>query len=113
MRGVISYIGRNRSLLVGTLILLALILFVAIGNLFVDTEDARALSVPSLRPPSWTYPFGTDRQGRDLFAVMVALIPFLARRIVTGEIGSSMMTVVHTVGAALGSFKGIPSSKKG
>ena len=32
-----------------------------------------------------------------LFAVMVALIPFLARRIVTGEIGSSMMTVVHTV----------------
>ena len=37
-----------------------------------------------------------------LFAVMVALIPFLARRIVTGEIGSSMMTVVHTVSAALG-----------
>jgi hypothetical protein len=39
-----------------------------------------------------------------LFAVMVALIPFLARRIVTGEIGSSMMTIVHTVTAAVGSF---------
>ena len=33
---------------------------------------------------------------------MVALIPFLARRIVTGEIGSSMMTVIHTVSAAFG-----------
>ena len=40
-----------------------------------------------------------------LFAVMVALIPFVARRIVTGEIGSSMMTVVHAVTAALGAFK--------
>ncbi len=48
-----------------------------------------------------------------LFAVMVALIPFLARRIVTGEIGSSMMTVVHTVGAALGSFKVKPGRGDG
>jgi len=39
-----------------------------------------------------------------LFAVMVALIPFLARRIVTGEIGSSMLTIVHTVSAAVGNF---------
>jgi hypothetical protein len=39
-----------------------------------------------------------------LFAVMVALIPFLARRIVTGEIGSSMMMIVHTVSSAVGSF---------
>ena len=46
-----------------------------------------------------------------LFAVMVALIPFLARRIVTGEIGSSMMTVVHTVSTALGAVKGFPSPR--
>jgi hypothetical protein len=39
-----------------------------------------------------------------LFAVMVALIPFLARRIVTGEIGSSMMMIVNTVTSAVGSF---------
>lgn len=39
-----------------------------------------------------------------LFAVMVALIPYLARRIVTGEIGSSMMTIVHTVSSALGAI---------
>jgi hypothetical protein len=32
------------------------------------------------------------------------LIPFLARRIVTGEIGSSMMMIVNTVSSAVGSF---------
>jgi peptide/nickel transport system permease protein len=76
---VIAYTARNRSLLVGTLLLLALVLFVVIGRLFVDTEDARALSAPSLRPPSWDYPFGTDRQGRDLLAVMVAGTPLTLR----------------------------------
>jgi hypothetical protein len=40
-----------------------------------------------------------------LFAVMVALIPFLARRIVTGEIGSSMLTVIYTVSSAMGAVK--------
>lgn len=79
LRRAISYIGRNRSLLVGTLLLLALALFVVVGRLFVDTEDARALSAPSLRPPSWDYPFGTDRQGRDLLAVMVAGTPLTLR----------------------------------
>lgn len=77
--GVIAYIARNRSLLVGSLLLLVLLLFVVVGRFFVDTEDARALSVPSLRPPSWEYPFGTDRQGRDLFAVMVAGTPLTLR----------------------------------
>jgi peptide/nickel transport system permease protein len=79
MTGLISYVGRNKSLLVGSLLLLALVLFVVIGHMFVDTEDARALSAPSLRPPSADYPFGTDRQGRDLFAVMVAGTPLTLR----------------------------------
>jgi hypothetical protein len=45
--------------------------------------------------------------------VMVALIPLLARRIVTGEIGSSMMTIIHTVGTAVGSFKNVSFNSKG
>jgi peptide/nickel transport system permease protein len=79
MREVISYIARNRSLLVGTLLLLALVLFVGIGSLFVDTENARALSVPTLRSPSWEYPFGTDKNGRDLLAVMIVGTPLTLR----------------------------------
>jgi peptide/nickel transport system permease protein len=79
MRGVFSYIGRNRSLLVGTLLLTALALFVGIGTLFVDTENARSLSVPVLQAPSWDYPFGTDRTGRDLLAVMIVGTPLTLR----------------------------------
>jgi peptide/nickel transport system permease protein len=79
MRGLISYIGRNRSLLVGTLLLFSLVLFVGIGSIFVDTENARALSVPTLRPPSWEYPFGTDKNGRDLLAVMIVGTPLTLR----------------------------------
>ena len=46
-----------------------------------------------------------------LFAVMVALIPFLARRIVTGEIGSSMLAIIYTVNSALGSVKSLAMKK--
>ncbi len=42
-----------------------------IGRLFVDIEHARPVSVSPLKPPSWELPFGSDKQGRDLFAVMV------------------------------------------
>jgi peptide/nickel transport system permease protein len=95
MHDVLSYLRRNRSLLVGTLILLALVLFMVVGRLLVDTEDARALSVPSLRPPSWDYPFGTDRQGRDLFAVMVAGTPLTLRiGFIAGFLGVGIGTVL-------------------
>ena len=54
-------------------------LFLVVGAFTVDTANAQALSVPALQPPSWDYPFGTDRQGRDLLAVMVAGTPLTLR----------------------------------
>jgi peptide/nickel transport system permease protein len=71
--------GRNTSLVVGIALLSVLVLFVGLGHVFVDTSKSRALSAPVLRPPSWTYPFGTDRQGRDLLATMVAGTPLTLR----------------------------------
>ena len=71
MQGFVRYLRRNTSLVVGSGLLLFLLLFVVIGHFIVDVEDARALSVRPLQPPSARYPFGTDRQGRDLLAVMV------------------------------------------
>ncbi len=73
------YLRRNPSLLVGSLLLGLLVLFMGIVRLCVDTSNARALSVPALQPPSLTYPFGTDRQGRDLLATMVAGTPLTLR----------------------------------
>ena len=100
MRAAYSYLRRNPSLAVGIALLAALALFVVIGNLLVDTEDARPLSAPTLRPPSSDYPFGTDRQGRDLLAVMVAGAPLTLRiGFVAGFLGVGVGTVLAFVAA--------------
>jgi peptide/nickel transport system permease protein len=72
---MIRYLRRNPSLAVGIFLLTVLVLFCVAGRFFIDPEDARPLSVAALQPPSWEYPFGTDRQGRDLFAAMVVGTP--------------------------------------
>jgi peptide/nickel transport system permease protein len=100
MRAAYSYLRRNPSLAVGIALLAALALFVVIGNLLVDTEDARPLSAPALRPPSSDYPFGTDRQGRDLLAVMVAGTPLTLRiGFVAGFLGVGLGTVLAFIAA--------------
>lgn len=97
---VIRYIRRNPSLAFGIVLLAILILFVLIGSLIVDTEDARPLSAPALRPPSADYPFGTDRQGRDLFAVMVVGTPLTLRiGFIAGVLGVGLGTVLAFIAA--------------
>src|ERR1700722_18227749 len=76
---MLRYLQRNVSLLVGLGLLGILVVFMVVGAFAVDTDNAQALSGPVLQPPSWDYPFGTDRQGRDLLAVMVAGTPLTLR----------------------------------
>jgi peptide/nickel transport system permease protein len=53
-----------------------------------------------LRPPSWDYPFGTDRQGRDLLAVMVVGTPLTLRiGFVAGILGVGLGTFLAFVAA--------------
>jgi len=75
----LRYLRRNVALVVGLVLLGGLAAFVGVGHLLVDTAKARPLSAPTLRPPSAQYPLGTDRQGRDLLAVMVAGTPLTLR----------------------------------
>src|SRR3954452_1179661 len=70
-----SYMRRNPSLPVGLSMLLVLAIFLVVGRFFVDLDEARAVSVAPLRPPSAELPFGSDRQGRNMFAVAVAGTP--------------------------------------
>ncbi len=72
---MIAYFRRNTSLLVGVALLGILVVFMVVGAFTVDISNDQPLSVPALQPPSWDYPFGTDRQGRDLLSVMVAGTP--------------------------------------
>jgi peptide/nickel transport system permease protein len=100
MRAGFRYLRRNPSLALGIALLLALALFVVIGSFLVDTEDARPLSAPALRAPSAYYPFGTDRQGRDLFAVMVAGTPLTLRiGFIAGFLGVGLGTVLAFIAA--------------
>ena len=100
MHSAFRYLRRNPSLTIGIALLAVLAMFVIVGHLLVDTEDARPLSVPALRPPSGDYPFGTDRQGRDLLAVMVAGTPLTLRiGFVAGLLGVGLGTVLAFIGA--------------
>ncbi len=68
---LLGYLRRNKSLAIGLIILLGLVLFTVVGMLTVDTSNAYPLSVKSKQAPSLAFPFGTDFFGRDLLAAMV------------------------------------------
>jgi peptide/nickel transport system permease protein len=92
---MLRYLRRHKSLAVGIVLLSLLALFIIIGNLTVDTELARPLSVRALQPPSWAHPFGTDRQGRDLLAAMVAGTPLTLKiGFIAGFLGVGIGTVL-------------------
>ena len=100
LAAILRYLGRNPSLVVGLALLLTLVLFVGLGHVFVDTSKSRALSAPILRPPSWAYPFGTDRQGRDLLATMVAGTPLTLRiGFIAGVLGVGIGSILAFVAA--------------
>ena len=97
---MLRYLRRNLSLVVGLTLLLALVLFVVLGHVVVNTSKARPLSVPALRPPSWEHPHGTDRQGRDLLAVMVAGTPLTLRiGFIAGILGVGLGSILGFVSA--------------
>jgi peptide/nickel transport system permease protein len=100
LRRVLSYLRRNPSLGIGLFLLLVLLLFVVVGHFTVDTIQFRPLSTRPLQPPSWELPFGSDKQGRNLYAVMVEGTPMTLRiGLLAGVIGVAL-------GATLGFIAG-------
>lgn len=95
-----GYLRRNTSLVIGLALFGVLALFLLAGALTVDLSNDQPLSAPALQPPSWDYPFGTDRQGRDLLAVMVAGTPLTLRiGFIAGFIGVGVGAVLAFTGA--------------
>jgi peptide/nickel transport system permease protein len=87
-RSVLGYLRRNPALGVGLFLLLILLLFVVVGHFTVDRIQYRPLSTRPLQPPSWELPFGSDKQGRNLYAVMVEGTPLTLRiGLLAGVIG--------------------------
>lgn len=72
---MLRYLRRNRNLTLGLLLLLAIVLFAGLGRILWDPGMAAPLSgLPNLKP-SWEHPLGTDRQARDILAVMIVGTP--------------------------------------
>jgi peptide/nickel transport system permease protein len=102
---VVRYFRRNPSLAIGLVLFFLLLFSSFIGRLFVDIEQARPVSVAALRPPSWELPFGSDKQGRNLFAVMVVGTPLTLRvGLIAGFIGVTLGATVGFVSAYYGGY---------
>lgn len=100
---ILSYLRRNPRLAVGLVLLTGVLLFSGIGQFTVNTRLARPLSAPPFRPPSPKYPFGTDKFGRNLLAVMIAGTPLtLEVGLVAGVLGVGIATVLAFVAAYYG-----------
>ena len=100
-----DYLRRNRSLLVGLGLLVALALFVLIGHLTVDVGESAPMSAGSLDSPSLALPFGSDKQGRNLYAVMVEGTPLTLRLgLIAGFIGLFIGAVVGFIAGYYGGW---------
>src|SRR4051812_31368434 len=100
---VYLYARRNRSLIVGFGLLLLLLLFVIIGHLTVNVSEAAPLSVRMLKPPSRALPFGSDKQGRNLYAVMVVGTPLTFRLgLICGFLAVTFGAIVGFIAAYYG-----------
>ncbi len=92
---------RHRMALVGVGILVALVLYVTLGALFVSEAAGNRVDLRAkLSAPSWEHPFGTDLAGRDI----------LVRTIYGGQIsmiiGVLAVVVAIVVGVLIGAVAG-------
>ena len=96
----LAYCRRNPNLVVGFILILLLVLIGLVGPLFVDvTQAVPAATVPD-QPPGAGLLLGSDDQGRDMAAVMVAGLPLTLR------VGFIAGTVGITIGIILGFVSG-------
>jgi peptide/nickel transport system permease protein len=104
-RGLWRTLRRNRSFVLGAALIALLIAFALVGRLFVGWNDAFPLSAPPSMPPDGEWIFGTDADGRNLFAVMVyGTLLTLKIGLIAGCLGLGIGTVLAFVAAYHGGW---------
>lgn len=100
---LLRYLRRNKTLAIGLLILLFLVVFTATGLATVDPSDAYPLSVKTKQPPSLEFPLGTDYFGRDLYVGMViGLWQTALIGVIAGALGTLIGMVLGFISAYFG-----------
>lgn len=97
---VLAYCRRNPGLVVGLVLILVLISIGLFGPRFVDVTNSAPTSTIPDQPPSPDLPLGSDDQGRDMLAVLVAGVPLTLR------VGLIAGTVGLFIGIVLGFLSG-------
>jgi peptide/nickel transport system permease protein len=88
LQSVLAYCRRNPNLVVGSALVLLLIAIGVVGPHFVDLSNAAPTSTIPDQPPSSDLPLGSDDQGRDMLAVLVAGVPLTLRvGFIAGSVG--------------------------
>jgi peptide/nickel transport system permease protein len=104
-RSGLRYLARNRQLILGLSLLGVLALFVIVGHLVYNVNLYKPLSVPTGRAPSAQFWLGTDSQGRDIMAIMIAGIPLtLFMGLAAGFLGVAIGTILAFAGAYYGGW---------
>jgi len=103
MEAIVAYCRRNPNVVIGLSMIVTLLLISAVGPLFVDTTQADPLSALPAQSPSRHYLLGTDDQGRNLLAVMIAGLPDTLRiGFLAGAIGLGVGIILGFVSGYLG-----------
>ena len=105
IRSTRRYLRRNPSMAFGFFLLFLIAAFVIVGRLMWDLNTANPLSAPPNLEPSWDHPLGTDRQARDLLAVMIVGTPkTIYIGFMAGVIGVTIGTIVALIAAYYGGW---------
>lgn len=105
LQSVLAYCRRNPNLVLGLILVLALISIGLVGPLFVDVGNAVPTATIPDQPPGPDLILGSDDQGRDMFAVLVAGVPLTLR------VGFIAGTVGILIGIILGFVSGYQGGK--
>ena len=105
MKHRLAPLVRNRSACAG-LVLLAIVLGAALIGPLVAPGDGPLLSMLAGRdaPPSWAHPFGTTREGYDVFSQVLNAAP-LTLELIAGATAIALALAV-TCGCVAGAFPG-------
>lgn len=104
-RGIVRALRRNPSFILGLALIVSLLAFTVIGRFFAGWNDAFPLSAPPSMPPDGDWIFGTDADGRDLFAVIVYGTLLTAKiGVIAGCLGVAIGTTLAFVAAYHGGW---------
>jgi peptide/nickel transport system permease protein len=101
--GTVGHVRHNPKLLLGLVMLAALLALGVFGPLFIDTDEAKPMSVAPDQAPSREFPLGTESQGRDMLALVVRGIPLTVQiGLVAGAIGLGIGTILGFIAGYTG-----------